>query len=52
MRRYAALYNSVTQTWSVIFNDQYEVEWYVDIPDAGGQDQAVKVANALNAASS
>lgn len=48
MRNYAALYNKHTDTWSVIFQDDLEKEWYIHIPDAGSQDTANGVAESLN----
>jgi len=52
MRRYAPLFNSYTETWMVIFQDAYEAEWYVEIPNAGGESSAVATAHALNTVSS
>lgn len=48
MRRFAALYNSNTNTWSVIFKDDGEEEWYIECPDASTQETARHIADALN----
>lgn len=48
MRKYAPLYNSSSNTWSVIFQDDFEIEWYVQSPDAGSEETTKLLAEALN----
>ena len=50
MRKFAALYSHRNDVWMVIFQDQNEEEWYVQLEDAGDQEIAKSVAKALNMA--
>ena len=51
MRKYAALYHKVEDKWSIIFQDDYEDEWYIEIDNLGSsKETATKVADALNQA--
>lgn len=53
MRRYAALYDRDSNTWRIIFQDEGESVWYVEVPDVGNYDTAMLLVGALtNAAAS
>lgn len=43
MRKYAVLYNSRACTWSVIFKDLHDNEWYVDASDLREEDARAMV---------
>ena len=48
MRKYAVLYCAQRSCWAVIFNDEYEDTWYVDVWDLQDKETAVSLADALN----
>lgn len=50
VRKFATLYSKKYDTWMIIFQDDYEAEWYVQIDDVGDQAVAKSVADALNRA--
>lgn len=50
MRIYAAFYNYQTVKHMVIFKDENEPAWAIEVPDAGSQEASVRIADALNAA--
>lgn len=48
IRKYAAMYNAHTKTWSVVLQDGTELEWYVYVPDAGNESTAKKLTQLLS----
>lgn len=57
MRKYAAFYNGrktrnlyhdYDGTWMIIFQDEGEEEWYIEVPDAGDKESAIRLVDALN----
>lgn len=49
MRKYAPL--KIHDIWSIIYNDDYETEWYTEIENVGtSRETAIKVSDALNRA--
>jgi hypothetical protein len=49
MRKYAPLYDRAAERWSIIFNDQYEPEWYVFLAsETMTQSEAAVISDALN----
>lgn len=49
MRKYAPYFDHVTNTHKVIMKDDDEDGWYNYIPDAGGDDNAKELSEAMNA---
>lgn len=49
MRKYAPLYDKDRDTWSVIYNDDYDEEWYHYLGGCDEQ-QAHSIANAMTEA--
>lgn len=48
MRRHAPYYDSETDTWGIIFNEDYEQEWYNMRVTVKSQFDARGIADALN----
>lgn len=48
MRTFAVLYNSDSDSWSVIFRDWGEDEWYVEAGNVGSKENAQILAKAKN----
>lgn len=63
MRTYASFYNGNREsrpgrgyivpieddgTWQVIYQDSGEESWYIEVPDAGSRESAVRLSAALN----